>query len=140
MTEDLARLVWRQPGGAGDGVLSGVPVSPSRPLVLPATKPNPVLVIRAEPVLSRREELVPGFGEHLVPAAGLWCEVCSSLGWRNGSGHFARATVALETERDGRFLVCGNCLARIRRRFSHEILSTRKLPNQPGVSGLFICT
>jgi len=133
MTEDLARMVWRQPAGSpGDGVLSGVPVPPSRLPALPAAKPKPVLMIRAEPVPPRRKEPVPGFGEHLVPEVGPWCQVCSFMGWRNGSGHFTRATVALETQRDGRLLVCGNCAARIRKRFPGEVLTARKLPGQPG--------
>jgi hypothetical protein len=54
------------------------------------------------------------------------------MGWRNGSGRFARATVALEMQWDGRFLVCGNCLARIRKRFPGEVVSVRRLPGQAG--------
>jgi hypothetical protein len=54
------------------------------------------------------------------------------MGWRNDSEHFARATVALETQHDGRILVCGYCAARIRKRFPGEVLSARKLPGQPG--------
>lgn len=133
MAEDLARLVWRQPAGSpGDGVLNGVPVLRSSPAVLPAAKPKPVLRIRAEPVPPRGREPGPGFGEHLVPDAGLWCQVCSLMGWRNGSGRFARATVALEMQWDGRIVVCGNCLARIRKRFPGEVVSVRKLPGQAG--------
>jgi hypothetical protein len=52
--------------------------------------------------------------------------------WRNSSGHFARATVALEMQRDGRILVCGTCAARIRKRFPGEVLSAWKLPARPG--------
>jgi hypothetical protein len=94
-----------------------------------------MLMIRAEAAASvPREERGPGFGEHLVPQAGPWCEVCSFMGWRNGSGHFARAAVALQTQRDGRILACGNCTARIRKKFPAEVLSARKLTKSAGAA------
>jgi hypothetical protein len=133
----VARMAGRQPaGGPGSGALNGVPIPPSRlPAPQPA-KPKPVLLVRAEPTAPvRREQRGPGFGEYLVPEAGPWCEVCSFMGWRNHEGLFARATVALETLRDGRILVCGNCTARIRKRFPGEMLSAQKLPGQPRSPG-----
>jgi hypothetical protein len=134
MAGDLARMAGRQPGGRrGSATLTGAPIPSSRPPVPQLAKPKPVLIPRAESAAPvRREERGPGFGEHLVPHAGTWCEVCSEMGWRNGSGHFARATVALETQHDGRYLVCGNCAARIRKSFGGEVLSARKLPDRPG--------
>jgi len=134
VTGDLARIAGRQPAGRpGKGALSGVPIPPPPPAAPQSATPRPVLMIRAEPAAPlQRGERGPRFGQHLVPQAGPWCEVCSLMGWRNGSGHFARATVALETQRDGRILVCGNCTARIRKMFPGEVLSARKLPARPG--------
>jgi hypothetical protein len=134
MVADLARLAGRESaGGPSSSALNGVAISPSRLPALQVARPKSVLILRGEPAVPvRREQRSPGFGEHLVPGAGPWCEVCSLMGWRNGIGRFARATVALETQRDGRLLVCGNCTAWMRKRFPGEVLSARKLPGRPG--------
>jgi len=103
MARDLARMAGRQPGDRPRGAaLADVPIPPSRAAVPQLVTPKPVLMLRAEPATPvRRDERGPRFGEHLVPQAGPWCEVWNLMGCRNGSGHFARATVALETQHDG---------------------------------------
>ena len=130
--ELAARVLGDLGAGLANGALTGVPIPPSRPAAPQSAKPKPVLTIRAEPVLLRRREPEPGFGQHLVPETRPPCELCSFMGWRNHEGLFARAIVALEMLRDGRIVVCGNCAARIRKRFPGEVVKARKLPGQPG--------